>query len=164
MLNKNGHKGSIIGKACGWTSNSGDQLGDAGVSVNVELSVSFELVKYLLALVGLVGSYDIITEAIMRRARLATTLTEHLGVTCSARVRVVREIMVCGCIVARPETSPRRLVRPQVPPVSGRRRRHAAVVQQQQGARPEQRAHLRTLLPRYGTIKCGLKFQTMHGD
>ena len=87
-------EGSIIGKACGWTSNSGDQLGDAGVSVNVELSVSFELVKYLLALVGLVGSYDISTEAIKRHALVATTLSEHLDITCSARVRVVREHFV----------------------------------------------------------------------
>ena len=94
VLNRNGHKNSIIGKACNWTSNSGGQLGDAGVSANAELPVSFELVKYLLALVGLVGSYDISTEAIKRHALVATTLSEHLDITCSARVRVVREHFV----------------------------------------------------------------------
>ena len=119
VLNKNGHKDTPIGDACNWSHNSGGQLGDAGVSANVELPVSFELVKYLLALVGLVGTYDISTEAVTRRALLATTLSEHLGIACSARVGVVREhFCVSGPCGARTDT-PRASPAPS-PSVSGR--------------------------------------------
>lgn len=121
VLNKNGHKNTPVGDACNWTHNSGGQLGDAGVSANVELPVSFELVKYLLALVGLVATYDISTEAVTRRALLATTLSEHLGVACSARVGVVREhFCVSGPCGARTDTP--RASRSPSPSASGRRK------------------------------------------
>ena len=121
VLNKNGHKDTLVGDACRWSHNSGGQLGDAGVSANVELPVSFELVKYLLALVGLVGTYDISTEAVTQRALHATTVSVHLGVACSARVGVVREhYCVSGPCGARTDTP--RASRAPSPSASGRRK------------------------------------------
>ena len=121
VLNKNGQKDTLVGDACRWSHDSGGQLGDAGVSANVELPVSFELVKYLLALMGLVGTYDISTEAVTQRALHATTVSVHLGVACSARVGVVREhYCVSGPCGARTDTP--RASRAPSPSASGRRK------------------------------------------
>ena len=125
----------------------------------VELPVSFELVKYLLALVGLVGTYDISTEAVTRRALLATTLSEHLGVACSARVGVVREhFCVRGPCGARTDT-PRASHAPS-PSASGRRKTAAPFRRFSKSGKAHGSNNNLICVHCCGAIKRGLKFQT----